>query len=107
MPEIRLAAAEPWTGLLTRPRAFAGGKGGPTYLLWNADLSPDFDHYELFRDGKLIATVENIVDEGVPYRNARYEDRTATPGPHHYELRTVYKKGRLHKDLENERMEFL
>ena len=94
LPEIRLAAAEPWTGLLTRPRAFAGGKGGPTYLLWDADLSPDFDHYELFRDGKLIATVENIVDEGVPYRNARYEDRTATPGPHHYELRTVYKGGR-------------
>lgn len=84
----------PWTGLLVRPRAFPGGKGGPTYLLWGTDDAADFDHYEVHRDGQLLATVTNEVDEGILYRNARYEDKTATNGHHNYSIRSVYKDGR-------------
>lgn len=90
--EISLAK-EPWTGLLIRPRVFPGGKGGPMYLLWGADDAADFDHYEVYRDGQLLAIVKNEVDEGILYRNARYEDKTAT-GPHRYEIRHIYKNGR-------------
>ena len=94
LPALKTAPAkEPWTGLLIRPRGFPGGKGGTTYLLWGTDDAADFDHYELYRDGHLLATVENEIDEGIPYRNARYEDKTAT-GPHRYEIRSIYKDGR-------------
>ena len=95
MPSIRMSGAkEPWTGLLTRPRVFPGGKGGKTYLLWGTDGAPDFDHYEIERDGRPLANVTNIVDEGVLYRNARYEDGEAEFGRHVYRVRSVYKDGR-------------
>lgn len=95
LPLLKTAPAkEPWTGLIIRPRAFPGGKGGPTYLLWGADDSPDFDHYEVYRDGQLLATVTNEVEDGILLRNARYEDRTAAPGRHEYAIRTVYTGGR-------------
>ena len=93
LPLRTAPAREPWTGLLVRPRVFPGGKGGPTYLLWGADGAADFDHYEVHRDGRLLATVANEVDEGIPYRNARYEDATAA-GPHAYAIRSVYRDGR-------------
>lgn len=95
MSHIKMAAAkEPWTGLLTRPRVFPGGKGSITYLLWGTDDAPDFDHYEIERDGRLLANVTNIVDEGVLYRNARYEDKEAQFGRHVYRVRSLYKDGR-------------
>ena len=95
LPSIRIAAAkEPWTGLLTRPRVFPGGKGGTTYLLWGTDGADDFDHYELYRDGQLLATVTNVVEDGILYRNARYEDKTAGKARHDYQIRSVYKDGR-------------
>ena len=88
-------AKEPWTGLLIRPRVFPGGKDGTTYLLWGTDDADDFDHYEICRDGCLLATVTNIVDEGVLYRNARYEDAEVGPGSsRHYKVRSVYGDGR-------------
>ena len=95
-PSIRIAPQmEPWTGLLIRPRAFLGGKGGPVYLLWGTDDAEDFDYYELYRDGKILAQVTNIVDEGILLRNARYEDKTAEKNIHHiYKVRSVYKDGR-------------
>lgn len=68
-----------------------GGKDGPTYLLWGTDAADDFDHYEIVRDGQLLATATNEVDEGVLYRNARHEDKTAGPEPRVYEIRSVYK----------------
>lgn len=96
LPPLGIAAAkEPWTGLLIRPRVFPGGKNGPVYLLWGTDDAPDFDHYEISRDGLPLATVTNIVDEGVLYRNARYEDASASPSVRHvYRVRSVYKDGR-------------
>ena len=96
LPPFKTAAAkEPWTGLLTRPRVFPGGKNGTTYLLWGTDDAPDFDHYEIYRDGLPLATVTNIVDEGVLYRNARYEDAEASPSTRHvYRVRSVYNDGR-------------
>ena len=81
-------AVEPWTGLLVRLHVFPGGNGGPTYLLWGTDAADDFDHYAIYRDGRLLATVTNEVDEGVLYRNARYEDKTAGQEPHAYEVRS-------------------
>ena len=92
---MTMQAKEPWTGLLVRPRVFPGGKGGTTYLLWGTDDADDFDHYEICRDGCLLATVTNIVDEGVLYRNARYEDKEVEPNSHHdYKVRSVYRDGR-------------
>ena len=94
-PIRRRPATEPWTGLLTRPRAFAGGNPGQIYLLWQTDASPDFAYYEIERDGALLATAKNIVDEGVLYRNARYEDKSPCPGAvHRYRIRSVYHDGR-------------
>lgn len=46
------------------------------------------------RDGRPLANVTNIVDEGVLYRNARYEDEEAEFGRHIYRVRSVYKGGR-------------
>jgi hypothetical protein len=96
LPAIKMMPAkEPWTGLLVRPRVFPGGKGGTTYLLWGTDDADDFDHYEICRDGCLLATVTNIVDEGVLYRNARYEDKEVEPNSHHdYKVHSVYRDGR-------------
>lgn len=96
LPPLRTAPAkEPWTGLLVRPRVFPGGKGGTTYLLWGTNDADDFDHYEIYRDGCLLATVTNEVDEGVLYRNARYEDAEVEPNSRHaYSVRSVYKDGR-------------
>ena len=96
LPAIKtVPAKEPWTGLLVRPRVFPGGKGGTTYLLWGTDDADDFDHYEICRDGCLLATVTNIVVEGVLYRNARYEDAAVEPNSRHdYKVRSVYKDGR-------------
>ena len=100
LPPLRTAkAVEQWTGLLVRPCAFRGGKDGPMYLLWGTDAADDFDHYEIVRDGQLLATVTNEVDEGVLNRNARYEDKTAGPKPHVYEIRSVNKDGRKMLDL--------
>ena len=84
-----------YTGLITRPRATHGEKDGQLYLEWGADMSPDFDHYELWRDGKFLATVTNEAPDGIPYRNARYEDLgLPTHSRHEYRLRSVYKDGR-------------
>ena len=62
LPPMRTAkAVEPWTGLLVRLHVFPGGNGGPTYLLWGTDAADDFDHYAIYRDGRLLATVTNEV----------------------------------------------
>ena len=64
------------------------------YILWGAEMSPDFDHYELYRDGKFLANVTNEVPDGIPYRVARYEDTgLPTHTRHEYRLRKVWKDG--------------
>ena len=84
-----------WTGLIEKPRAGHGEKDGQMYLLWGAEMSPDFDHYELYRDGKFLANVTNEVPDGIPYRVARYEDLgLPTHSRHEYRLRKVWKDGR-------------
>lgn len=94
LPEIRMAKAkEPWTGLLVHPRVFPGGKDGTTYLLWGTDDSSDFDHYEIFRDGALLATVKNIVEDGILLRNVCYEDAATLKDRHDYAVRSVYADG--------------
>ncbi len=84
-----------WTGLIERPRAGHGEKDGQMYLLWGADMSPDFDHYELWRDGAFLANVKNEAPDGIPYRVARYEDLgLPTHSRHEYRVRSVYRDGR-------------
>lgn len=84
-----------WTGLIDKPRAGHGEKDGQMYILWGAEMSPDFDHYELWRDGKFLANVANEVPNGVPYRVARYEDLgLPTHSRHEYRIRKVWKDGR-------------
>ncbi len=94
----RESVAEPppgWTGLIEKPRAGHGEKDGQMYILWGAEMSPDFDHYELWRDGKFLANVTNEVYGGVPYRTARYEDLgLPTHSRHEYRMRKVWKDGR-------------
>ncbi len=94
----RDAVAEPppgWTGLIEKPRAGHGEKDGQMYLLWGAEMSPDFDHYELWRDGKFLAKVKSEVPNGIPYRVARYEDLgLPTHSRHEYRIRKVWKDGR-------------
>ena len=83
-----------WTGLLEAPRASHGEKDGQLYLLWGADLSPAFDHYELWRDDGFLANVTNEAPLGIPYRVARYVDFDA--GSHTtrtYRVRAVTKDG--------------
>ena len=83
-----------WTGLLETPRASHGEKDGQLYLLWGADLSPAFDHYELWRDDGFLANVTNEAPFGIPYRVARYVDFGA--GSHTtrtYRVRAVTKDG--------------
>ena len=58
-------------------------------------MSPDFDHYELWRDGQFLANVTNEVHNGLPYRVARYEDLgLSSHSRHEYRLRKVWKCGR-------------
>ena len=84
-----------WTGLIEKPRAGHGEKDGQMYILWGAEMSPDFDHYELWRDGKFLANVTNEVPNGIPYRVARYEDLgLPTHSRHEYRIRKVWKDGR-------------
>ena len=84
-----------WTGLIEKPRAGHGEKDGQMYVLWGAEMSPEFDHYELWRDGKFLANVTNEVYDGIPYRVARYEDTgLPTHSRHGYRLRKVWKDGR-------------
>ena len=94
----RETVAEPppgWTGLIEKPCAGHGEKDGQMYVLWGAEMSPDFDHYELWRDGKFLANVTNEAPEGIPYRVARYEDTgLPTHSRHEYRLRKVWKDGR-------------
>ena len=90
-PEPR---GDSWTGLLETPRASHGEKDGQLYLLWGADLSPAFDHYELWRDDGFLANVTNEAPLGIPYRVARYIDFDA--GSHTtrtYRVRAVTKDG--------------
>ena len=65
------------------------------YVLWGAEMSPDFSHYELWRDGAFLANVTNEVPDGIPYRVARYEDLgLPTHSRHEYRIRKVWKDGR-------------
>lgn len=100
-PSLRFATRPPddsayaYTGLITAPRAGHGGKNGQMYVLWGAELSPNFDHYELWRDGKFLANVTNEAPDGVAYRIARYEDLGLPPhSRHEYRIRKVWKDGR-------------
>ena len=84
-----------WTGLIEKPRAGHGEKDGQMYILWGAEMSPNFDHYELWRDGQFLANVTNEVHNGLPYRVARYEDLgLPTHSRHAYRIRKVWKDGR-------------
>jgi glucose-6-phosphate 1-epimerase len=95
----RKTVAEPpptWTGLIEKPRAGHGEKDGQMYLLWGAEMSPGFSHYELYRDGKFLANVTNEVHEGIPYRVARYEDLgLPTHSRHEYRIRKVWEDGKM------------
>ena len=94
LPKIALKPDAPWTGLLTRPRAFPGGVRGQLYLLWTADRRPAFDHYELFRDGVKIADVPNAFEDGYLLANVPHEDTGLEPGrAYRYQVRTVLKDG--------------
>ena len=85
-------ASERWTGLIVRPRAFAGGIPGQTYLLWGA--KEGIDTYELYRDGKMVATVHREADDGIPLMNVRYEECGLEPGhKYEYRLRPVFRNG--------------
>ena len=99
VPRVRReTVAEPppgWTGLIEKPRAGHGEKDGQMYVLWSAEMSPEFSHYELYRDGKFLANVTNEVYAGIPYRVARYEDLgLPTHSRHEYRIRKVWKDGR-------------
>ena len=83
-----------WTGLIEKPRAGHGEKDGQMYLLWGAEMSERFSHYELYRDGKFVANVTNEVYQGIPYRVARYEDLgLPRHSRHEYRIRKVWKDG--------------
>ena len=83
-----------WTGLIEAPRAGHGEKDGQLYLLWGADLSPQFSHYELYRDGVFVTNVFNESSGGVPYCVARYEDTgLKTHADYTYRLKKVMKDG--------------
>ena len=60
-----------------------------------SEMSPAFDHYELWRDGKFLANVTNEVPNGLSYRVARYEDLGLPKhSRHEYRIRKVWKDGR-------------
>jgi len=84
-----------WTGLIEKPRAGHGEKDGQMYILWGAEMSPAFDHYELWRDGKFLTNVTNEAPNGIHYRVARYEDKgLPMHSRHEYRIRKVWKDGR-------------
>ena len=86
------SASEKWTGLLVRPRAFPGGIPGQMYLLWGAEEG--IDAYELYRDGKMVATVHREAEDGIPFMNVRYEDRGLEPGRRYeYRIRPIFRNG--------------
>lgn len=83
---------EPWTGLLVRPRAFAGGEPGQLYLLWGAE--DGVEEWELFRDGASVARVRRESSGGVPFRCARWEDNALEPGRlYSYRVRPILPDG--------------
>ena len=85
-------ASEKWTGLIVRPRAFAGGLRGQLYLLWGAE--DGVAAYELWRDSKLIAMVKREVEDGIPLMNIRYDDRNLEPGrKYEYRVRPIFDDG--------------
>ena len=94
----RTAVAEAprnWTGLVDLPRAVHGERDGQMYLEWGAEMSPDFDHYDLFRDGRFLAAVTNETYGGIPYRVARYVDLgLPTHSRHAYRVEKVFRDGR-------------
>lgn len=84
--------SEKWTGLIVRPRAFAGGLKGQLYLLWGAE--DGVDEYELYRDGKKIAVVKRETEDGIKLMNVRYDDRGLEPGrEYEYRVRPVLPGG--------------
>ncbi len=84
-----------YTELVTRPRATHGEKEGQLYLEWGLDPSPDFDHFELWRDGAFVANVAPEVHDGLAYRVNRYEDLGLKKHTRYtYTIRPVYKDGR-------------
>ena len=88
------SADDGWTGLLDAPRASHGEKDGQLYLLWGADLSSAFSHYELYRNGVFLTNVFNEAPGRLPYRVARYEDvGLATHAEYAYRIRKVMKDG--------------
>jgi len=100
VPRVTRDAVAPmqpgWTGLIEKPRAGHGEKDGQMYLLWGAEMSPAFSHYELYRDGTFLASVTNEVPGGIPYRVARYEDLgLPTHSRHEYRIRKVWKDGKM------------
>ena len=88
-----VAPAPPeWTGLVEKPRAIHGENDGQLYLEWGAEMSATFDHYDLYRDGKLIAAVTNEIYDTIPYRVARYVDTgLITHSEHEYRVEAVFK----------------
>jgi len=83
-----------WTGLIESPCASHGERDGQLYLLWGAEMSPRFSHYELYRDGEFVATVTNETAEGVPFRVARHiETDLGSHRRYSYSVRKVWKDG--------------
>ena len=111
VPRVRRDAVAPapreWTGLVERPRAIHGELDGQLYIEWGADgtagtdedvRAPDtpvrseLDHYDLYRDGGLIAQVTNEIHDTIPYRVARYVDMgLPTHSVHRYRVEAVMK----------------
>ena len=84
-----------YTELVTHPRATHGEEDGQLYLEWGVDPSPDFDYYELSREGVKIAEVRPETHDGVTYCVNRYEDLGLKPHTRYrYAIRPVYKDGR-------------
>jgi len=83
-----------WTGLLEKPQTSHGEKDGQLYLLWGAEMSPAFSHYELWRDDGFLSNVTNESPQGIPYRVARHVDLAAgTHTTRTYRVRKVWKDG--------------
>jgi hypothetical protein len=88
-----------YTELVTRPRATHGERDGQLYLEWGVDPSPDFDHFELWRqtgaNWAKIADVKPEVHDGLPYCVNRLE--LLAQGSHvrvGFKIRPVDKNGR-------------
>lgn len=79
LKSARPEAAEVGDDLIVRPRAGHGEKDGQMYLLWGADRSEDFGHYELYRSDRPHFTCDETtfvaaVTNEPGYATARYED---------------------------------